>query len=67
MAESIDFSAPQRRSLRMRALQRVRRGDTPVERYQRAHLNWHLNPTPGTATERLNALLAVPRAREESR
>ena len=59
MAEIIDFSAPHRRT--------VRRSETPVERYKRAYLNWRLNPTRGTVKERLRALLAVLKAREESR
>jgi hypothetical protein len=59
MTEIIDFNSWRHRSLRL--------CDTPVERYERAYLNWRLNPTRGTALERLHALLAVLRAREESR
>lgn len=67
MAEIIDFdfSASHRRTLRAWAIRRVRRSDSPVERYKRAYLNWQLNPTSGTATERVKALLAVLEAREE--
>jgi len=59
MTDIIDFNASRHRILRL--------CDTPVERYKRAYLNWRLNPTRGTETERLDALLAVPRAREGSR
>ena len=59
MADIIHFRAPHSRP--------PRRSDTPIERYSRAHLNWRLNPTRGTEIERLDALLAVLKEREQSK
>jgi hypothetical protein len=66
MALIIDLSAARRRILRLRALRRAGRVDSPLERYKRADLNWQLNPTSGTATERVTALLAMLAAREKT-
>ena len=65
MAEIIDLNAARRRKLRLQALRRARRTDSAIERYRRACLNWHLNPTAGAATERVMALLAVIEMREK--